>query len=99
MKQNNTILIDYLSHGEENAYTARDLARLLGWRERDVTRSINALRKRGTIICSSVNGFFLPADDADISHFVRNMKGRIKDVEMAMKPALDYLENGGGEIC
>ena len=99
MKQNKPlILTDYLSVGEQNAITAKDLARLLGWNERDVTITINALRKQGELICSSTqSGFWLPADDRDIEQFVRGMQGRIKDMQKAMKPAIEYL-NGGGDI-
>ena len=99
MKKNKPlILTDYLSVGEQNAITAKDLARLLGWNERDVTITINALRKQGELICSSTqSGFWLPADDRDVEQFVRQMQGRIKDMQRAMKPAIEYL-NGGGDI-
>ena len=61
MKQNKPlILTDYLSVGEQNAITAKDLARLLGWNERDVTITVNALRKQGELICSNTqSGFWL----------------------------------------
>ncbi len=49
MKQNKPLLTDYLSVGEENAITARVLARLLGGSERDITIIINALRKQRTL--------------------------------------------------
>ncbi len=92
-------LTDYLSVGEENAITAKDLAKYLGWNERDVTITVNALRKQGEFICSGANGFWLPADDRDIEQFVRQMQGRIKDMQKAMKPAIEYLKNGGGDNC
>ena len=94
MKQNKPlILTDYLSVGEQNAITAKDLARLLGWNERDVTITVNALRKQGELICSSTqSGFWLPADDEDIKGFVRQMRSRIVDMEKAMKPAIEYLK-------
>ena len=99
MKQNKPIILtDYLSVGEENAITAKDLAKYLGWTERDITITVNALRKQGTLICSNTqSGFWLPADDRDIEQFVRGMQGRIKDMQKAMKPAIEYL-NGGGDI-
>ena len=101
MKQNKPlILTDYLSVGEENAITAKDLARLLGWNERDVTITVNALRKHGELICRNTqSGFWLPADDEDIMSFVRQMNGRIKDMQKAMKPAVEYLKTGGGDNC
>ena len=101
MKQNKPlILTDYLSVGEENALTAKTLSKYLGLSERDITIQINALRKKGELICSNTqSGFWLPADDRDIEQFVRQMQGRIKDMQKAMKPAIEYLKNGGGGNC
>lgn len=103
MKQNKPlILTDYLSVGEENALTAKTLSKYLGLSERDITIQINALRKKGELICSNTqSGFWLPADDEDIKSFVRQMNGRIKDMQKAMKPAVEYLKqkNGGGDNC
>ena len=101
MKQNKPlILTDYLSVGEENAITCKQLSKYLGLSERDITIQINALRKKGELICSNTqSGFWLPADDRDIEQFVRGMQGRIKDMQKAIKPAVDYLKNGGGDIA
>lgn len=99
MKQNKPLKItDYLSVGEENAVNCKQLAKYLGFNERDVTVCINIARKQGEFICSGINGFWLPADDRDIEQFVRGMQGRIKDMQKAMKPAIEYLKNGGGDI-
>ena len=100
MKQNKPLKItDYLSVGEENAVNCKQLAKYLGFNERDVTVCINIARKQGEFICSGINGFWLPADDRDIEQFVRQMQGRIKDMQRAMKPAIEYLKNGGGDNC
>lgn len=70
MRKNKPLkLTDYLSVGEENAITAKQLAKYLGWNERDVEQ------------------------------FVRGMQGRIKDMQRAMKPAIEHLKNGGGDNC
>ena len=102
MKQNKPlILTDYLSVGEENAITCKQLSKYLGLSERDITIQINALRKKGELICSNTqSGFWLPADDRDIVRFVSMMNNRITDMQKAMKPAVEYLKqkNGGGDI-
>ncbi len=101
MKQNKPLKItDYLSVGEENAVNCKQLAKYLGFNERDVTVCINIARKQGEFICSGINGFWLPADDSDIVRFVSMMNNRIKDMQKAMKPAVEYLKqkNGGGDI-
>ncbi len=85
-------LIDCLATGAENAVTGKTLAKILGCNERDVTIAVNALRKQGEFICSGSGGFYLPSDDEDIKYFVKNMKGRITDMQKALKPAEDYLK-------
>lgn len=101
MRRNKPLkLTDYLSVGEENAITCKQLSKYLGLSERDITIQINALRKKGELVCSNTqSGFWLPADDRDIEQFVRQMQGRIKDMQRAMKPAIEYLKNGGGDNC
>ncbi len=96
----NSLLMTYLSEGEENAITARALACILGASEREVTRCINGLRCGGAVICSTGDGFFLPSSVQDVEKFCRTMRSRQKEIERATKSALDYLkENCGGDIC
>ena len=59
-------IINCLSVGAENAVTGKQLAKMLNCHERDITMSINALRKNGVLICSNGSGFFLPKGDEDI---------------------------------
>ncbi len=85
-------IIDFLAVGAENAVTGKELAKMLNCHERDITMSINALRKSGVLICSNGSGFFLPKGDEDIKNFIRQMRSRITDMEKALKPAEDYLK-------
>lgn len=85
-------LMDCLSVGAENAVTGKELAKKLNCHERDITISINVLRKNGVLICSNGSGFFLPENDNDIKNFIRQMRSRITDMEKALKPAEDYLK-------
>ena len=59
-------IIECLSEGAENAVTGKELAKMLNCHERDITMSINALRKNGVLICSNGSGFFMPKGDEDI---------------------------------
>lgn len=99
MKNNSLCLTDYLSVGADNGITAKQLARLLGWNDRDVTHAVHALRKKGVLICSdTLHGFWLPTDDSDVKNFICQMNGRITEMQKATQPAVEYLENGGGDI-
>lgn len=91
-------LLDCLSAGKANSIKTKELATLLNTNERCITIAVNALRKRGEIICSDANGFYLPADDEDIKDFVKMMRSRMLDMQLATKPAEEYLQTRGETI-
>lgn len=91
-------LLDYLCVGKPNAIKNKELATLLSTNERCITIAVNALRKRGEIICSDANGFYLPADDEDIKDFVKMMHSRMLDMQLATKPAEEYLQKRGESV-
>ena len=93
-------LLEFLSEGEENAKTARELMPVLGYGDvRDVAADIARLRKQGAIICSvtgsDAKGYFLPANRDDVVRFVRRTESRIRETERMLQPAMDYLEGEG----
>lgn len=80
-------IFDFLSVGEERARTAKELAQLLGWDEREVTRAIHNERAAGALICSSSKGYFLPETIHDIQKFVATMRSRQKQIAKAAAAA------------
>ena len=84
-------VLDFIPAGEENAITARDLAALLHCHYRDITSSINYLRRRGAVICSCQRGFFKPVESDEVSRFVRTMHSRLKQIKIATLSAEKYL--------
>lgn len=95
MKEN---LFGFLSDGEENAITTRELCKLLGWNSREVTLCVHALRRSGKVICSSDKGYFLPSCLHDVVRFYRNMTSRQKEIEKAKQSAKTYIQDHGGVI-
>ena len=91
-------LLDLIPSGEENAITARELASLLNVHWRIVTLTIHLLRcskKRLIVICGSGKGYFLPANNAELEHFVRQMRSRVKHIRAATRSAERLLKLGG----
>lgn len=90
-------LIDFIPVGRNNAISARDLAKLAGFKDtRSLTQEIHRLRKAGHIICSAVTqpyGFFLPESEHDIREFVHSMHGRITEIGAAVRGAEQYLQD------
>lgn len=80
-------IFDFLSVGEKNAITAQELARLLGWDAREVTRVIHNERAAGALICSSSKGYFLPENAHDIQKFAATMRSRQAQIAKAAAAA------------
>ena len=85
-------LMIYLSKGEENAVTTKELAQYLNWHNREVTQHISDLRCNGALICSSGKGYFLPASVEEVEKFYKQMSSRQKKIGKAKKPAEEYIK-------
>ena len=86
-----------LLHGAENGLHLRDLCRLTGWKERGVRLHIHAERRRGVpILSDNVNGYFLPADEQELTACVRSLRGRAGEILAA---AVAIEEAASGESC
>ena len=70
-----------LMEGRSNALHLADLVRLTGWPERDVRKTIQRERQRGSpILSDNKNGYFLPQSEAEKVQFVRSMRHRAKEI-------------------
>ncbi len=77
---------DLLRHGAANAISCRELCQILpGWRPRDITRKIEAERRAGVPICANGNGYFLPADDAELDAYLRSLGHRLREVQRTQR--------------
>jgi len=95
------MLVDLLSVGAENAKTAKELCKLLGWKTtRAVTLEVHRLREvENVLICSSCKsgqeGYYLHADRNDVADFSRQMHSRIRHIQKAVAGADAYLQDVG----
>lgn len=83
--------------GEENAVTTRELAHLFDVHPRIVTATVARLRKMGVVLCSSGAGYFVPADDEELRHFVRQMHSRLREIKLATISAEKALQRREAE--
>lgn len=74
---------DCLLHGAENAIPRNHLRQLTRLSDRELRRRIQEERLAGTPILSSndAGGYYLPADEAELEHFVRSMRSRAREIE------------------
>lgn len=76
-------LISLLGRGEENATSLEYLSLALGMGERAVRGWIEKARISGIPITSnsSVNGYFLPANEMDVKKFKQQQLSRIEKIQ------------------
>lgn len=79
-----------LMTGEAHALTAKELAQINGSTARKVTKEIEMLRLRGCPICANAQGYFLPADEAELGGYIKAFNRRLKRIQ-ATKTALDDI--------
>lgn len=88
-------IMELLQEGEENAISAKELAKYYNCDTRSITQEIHNLRRSGKVILSVNtginNGFFLPADRAEVERFAKTMHSRLKQIKLATLSAEKYL--------
>ena len=98
VKEQHTEVNGLLNRGEENAVTARDLAAITGHSIREITAQIARERQAGAVILSSGKGYFLPANNEEILHFVRAMDSRARNIYLATRSAKSILAKVPGQL-
>ena len=92
---------EYLSIGQENARTGRELCDLLRITPRDLTAAIERERRAGQPICASTGspaGYFLAANRQEMERYccsLRRRAGEIHKTRRACLRSLETLPNGG----
>lgn len=92
--------------GRSSALTARQLADLLDTTPREVTRSIEASRRRGVPICASVDGdnggYYLPANAGELVVYLAERERRTRNIQTgttAMRETLERMRENEKPPC
>ena len=86
-----------LLHGEANAQTATELARITGRTPREITRAIQRARLTGKPICASGAGFFLASDARELARYVRGLDRRLHEIRRTLEAMDDVLAAATGQ--
>lgn len=87
----------FLLHGESNAISARELARLMGYRDtRPLRLAVERERRAGALILICERGYFLPSFDEpqreqEVRRYVRLMDSRVRSNRAAVQACRIYL--------
>lgn len=88
------ILADFLPHGAAHAITGAELARILGCTPREITRSIESLRRRGVPVCASCReprGYYLASDPEELRDYLRILDSRLREIRSTRAACRDTL--------
>ena len=93
-------LVDFLRTGRNNAITAGRLADLSSCSVREISKSVEVLRRRGVPICASCHdprGYYLAADPQELQQYISSLDGRIKEVRTTRAACMDALARMYGQ--
>ena len=97
-----TELLRYIPFGRNNAIQARELVQMTDYKTvRALTQEIHRLRESGELIISATDtpyGYFRPENRQEVVMFCRSMQSRINEIQKALRPAMEHLNEGGGTI-
>lgn len=78
---NKFLISGYLGAGIENALLLRELEALTGMNPREIRRQIQLERLTGVpILSDNLHGYYLAADDWEVTQFVRSMRKRAREI-------------------
>lgn len=90
-------ILEHLKSGRENAISALKLAGLCGYSTvRKLQENIHKLR-REVVILSATEGYYLPANDAEIKDFIQTLESRARNTFVALKSARRQLRQVLGQ--
>ena len=82
-------ITEYLQHGEENAQSGRDMARLLGVNLRDISIAIERERQAGSPICASTDalrgGYYLADNREEMEHYCSRLSRRVGEINRTLE--------------
>ena len=85
-----TEIFDLIGTGEQNAIHQKDLVKLTGLAVRDITYSIEYLRRSGKVILSSCNGYFKPETMAEVNAHINRERSRANNILKTLETVEEY---------
>lgn len=86
-----------LPRGANNAVPMVDLARVSGLSERGVRKSIENMRRNGSVVCSNDKGYYLPENQLELRDYVRRMSKRAETTFLCLRGARALLRKFDGQ--
>ncbi len=78
------IITAAIGSGEACAKSSKELQALTGLSERDLRKSIEALRRQGCVILSSTQGYYYPETLSEIRQHIQKESRRARSIEITL---------------
>ena len=97
-KEDSQGILALLLHGESNAQSAAELARIMGFKDsRPITKEIYRLRLLGAPLCATGKGYFLPNDTSELARYTRAFDRRLRQIRATREALNDMLNEATGQ--
>lgn len=86
------IIYNSIPSGKDNAIHTIEIQKRTGSPERKIRKTIEILRRKGMIICSGANGYYLPETEEELIQYIRTVKKTAKSSLYTLKTARHELK-------
>lgn len=91
------MIFELLDTGEQNARTARELAKLTGTNRRSISILVERERRAGKPICatcdSTTPGYYIPATRGDMERYCRRLQHRAGEIYKTRAACIETLDS------
>lgn len=91
------IIVNALRTGEDNAIKANDLAKLADLKPRELRSTLDFLRGKGVVICSSQNGYFYPETKRELGRYIHQETARERSITQNLRFAQAMYNKWDGD--
>lgn len=91
------LIVKALRVGEDNAIKANDLAKLADLKPRELRSTLDFLRSKGIVICSSQNGYFYPETKRELGRYIHQETARERSITQNLQFAQAMFDNWDGD--
>ena len=91
------MIFELLDTGEQNARTARELAKALNTDRRSISILVERERRAGKPICATCDsktpGYYVPATREDMEHYCRRLQHRAGEIFKTRAACIETLDS------
>lgn len=91
--ENPAAVLPLIKSGSENGVSLAEICRRTGLSPRGVRKSVEALRRSGTVIASGEKGYYYPAEQSELRQYIQRMERTAKSIFFTLKAARAALKD------